>query len=233
MHTLLLRLEGPMQSWGTASRFTQRDTTMEPSKSGVVGLLCAALGKPRWERPEHQETWPSLAAIAGLRMGVRIDQAGTVGVDFQTAGGGRMAGKKYGVAQVNGANFGSVMSYRYFLQDASFLVGLSGEDRSLLERLHDALKEPVWQLYLGRKGYVPAVPPYLPDGLRDQDLVSALASYPLPQRVDGEVRVVLEEASPLGSEPRMDQPVDFAHRQFARRYVRVVPLWALAPGPRR
>ena len=45
MMTLLLRLAGPMQSWGTASKFRERDTGREPSKSGVVGLLAAALGR--------------------------------------------------------------------------------------------------------------------------------------------------------------------------------------------
>ena len=47
MSVLLLRLAGPMQSWGVESRFTVRDTGLEPSKSGVVGLLCAALGRRR------------------------------------------------------------------------------------------------------------------------------------------------------------------------------------------
>ena len=49
MATLLLRLQGPMQSWGTTSRFDERDTQLEPSKSGVLGLLCAALGRNRSE----------------------------------------------------------------------------------------------------------------------------------------------------------------------------------------
>ena len=40
MSTLLLRLAGPMQSWGVQSRFSVRDTGLEPSKSGVIGLLC-------------------------------------------------------------------------------------------------------------------------------------------------------------------------------------------------
>ena len=47
MATLLLRLQGPMQSWGTTSRFDERDTQLEPSKSGVLGLVCAALGRDR------------------------------------------------------------------------------------------------------------------------------------------------------------------------------------------
>ena len=49
MSVLLMRLAGPMQSWGTRSRFSNRDTGLEPSRSGVIGLLCAALGRPREE----------------------------------------------------------------------------------------------------------------------------------------------------------------------------------------
>lgn len=222
MYTLLLRLEGPMQSWGTSSRFTQRDTGHEPSKSGVIGLLCAALGKGRDESAPGQASLPKLESLAALRMGVRVDRAGTMAVDFQTAGGGRMAGEKYGVSRVQGGLFGSVMSHRYYLQDASFLVGLSGADKLLLEQLHQALAQPVWQLYLGRKGYVPGASPFLPDGLADADLRTALSAYPDPDRVDERRRLILETDDPLGAEPRMDQPLDFARRLFGRRYVQIV-----------
>ena len=44
MSVLLLRLAAPMQSWGTTSRFIHRDTGLEPSKSGIIGLLCAGPG---------------------------------------------------------------------------------------------------------------------------------------------------------------------------------------------
>ena len=66
-HTLLIRLAGPMQSWGTQGRFDVRDTEREPSKSGVVGLLCAALGRDRSE---------PLDDLASLRMGVRVGPGG-------------------------------------------------------------------------------------------------------------------------------------------------------------
>lgn len=217
-----------MQSWGTSSRFTERDTASEPSKSGVVGLLCAALGKPRHEDSEQQrhQGLPSLATLASLRMGVRIDKPGTVGVDFQTAGGGKFGSTAYGVARAQGGIFGSVMSYRYFLQDASFLVGLSGGNKELLKRLHQALRNPVWQLSLGRKSYVPGVPPYLPDGLREAGLEEALVEYkPVP---DSDALVVLEVPCGARTEPRMDQPVDYARRLFARRYVQVTNVASLA-----
>ena len=69
MNVLLLRLCGPMQSWGVQSRFSVRDTGLEPSKSGVVGLLAAALGRPRDARTSP--TWPA------LRMAVRVDAEGS------------------------------------------------------------------------------------------------------------------------------------------------------------
>ena len=68
MNTLLIRLAGPMQSWGTQSRFFTRDTGHEPSKSGVIGVLCAALG---WGREAP------LDDLARLRMGVRVDRPGS------------------------------------------------------------------------------------------------------------------------------------------------------------
>lgn len=67
MPTLLIRLQGPLQSWGTRSRFDHRDTWPYPTKSGVVGLLAAALGRDRRE---------DVSDLAALRMGVRVDRKG-------------------------------------------------------------------------------------------------------------------------------------------------------------
>lgn len=65
MSTLLLRLAAPLQSWGIDSKFDIRRTGREPSKSGVIGLICAALGIKRdaggyTTIPEH--TWFLCAA---------------------------------------------------------------------------------------------------------------------------------------------------------------------------
>src|SRR5580692_11736074 len=76
MSVLLLRLAGPMQSWGTQSRFSHRDTGLEPSRSGVIALLCAALGRPR----DH-----SLNDFLPLKMAVRIDREGRLMRDYHTA----------------------------------------------------------------------------------------------------------------------------------------------------
>src|ERR1035441_10525032 len=162
MPTLLLRLQGPMQSWGTTSRFDERDTQLEPSKSGVLGLVCAALGRDRTE---------SVDDLAALRMGVRVDREGTPMRDYQTATGVFLALGKVDAKR-------TVVSPRFYLADAAFLVGLEGQDRILLEGVQRALGSPVWPLALGRKSFVPGLPVLLKDGLWDQDLESALGNYP-------------------------------------------------------
>ena len=44
--TLLLRFDGPMQSWSTAG-FADRPTLPFPTKSGIIGLLANAHGRKR------------------------------------------------------------------------------------------------------------------------------------------------------------------------------------------
>lgn len=89
--TLLLRLEGIAQAWGTRSRFHDRDTLTRPTKSGVIGLLAAADGHDRDESREEgneDDDFLPLETLAHLRFGVRADRPGTLIEDFQTAGGG-------------------------------------------------------------------------------------------------------------------------------------------------
>ena len=156
MNTLLLRLAGPMQSWGTQSRFTIRDTGYEPSKSGVIGLLCAALGKPRDESHPDNQGKPTLSALTALRMGIRVDREGVLQKDYHTAGGSRH--DDYGVIKASGAKGDTVVSHRYYLADADFLVGLESGSEELLQQLETALANPHWQLFLGRKSFVPSLP---------------------------------------------------------------------------
>lgn len=248
MSVLLLRLSGPMQSWGTDSRFDIRFTEREPSKSGVVGLLCAALGKPRQEQPGSG--LPTLGELAALRMGVRVDQPGTLLVDYQTAGGTHRQGERYGVVNSAGKGLSTVQSWRYYLADACFLVGLEGDD-ALLRRLDAALLAPVWQLSLGRKAFVPGEPLRLPDaGLGSRwwgmSLEQALRQYRWLGRVKpyeqspASLRLVLDaDSSGPDRELRGDVPLDFAARRFAPRFIRrdtVAPILEearvpLAPDP--
>jgi len=202
--TLLFRLAGPMQAWGTGSRFDHRSTEAEPSKSGVLGLVCAALGRDRAHPIDD---------LVALRMGVRVDREGTLGRDYQTT---------RGVVRADGSSGGNVQSWRYYLADAVFLVGLEAAAGSrLLEDMHNALRDPRWAIFLGRKGYLPSAPIYLPDGVTDLALEQALAQYPaLTEPPPDTYRYVLESGQ--GSQ-RMDYPLaPFSARRFGARFVRTV-----------
>lgn len=228
MSALLLQLVGPMQSWGVQSHFTHRDTGLEPSKSGVIGLLCAALGKPRDEGHPDNAGKPSLERLATLRMGVRVDREGLVKKDYHTA---------KDVLEASGKPFKNLkqteLSDRYYLADAAFLVGLADDDNDLLATLHNCLQRPMWMLCLGRKAFVPGVPVWLPDGLRlNEDLGTALCSYqPIAKPRDTRygdkntayrARLMIEDAE-QGSVVRPDQPISFlkGKRQFTVRRLRV------------
>jgi len=190
-----------MQSWGTQSRFSHRDTGLEPSKSGVIGLLCAALGRTRDK---------DISDLAGLKMGVRVDWPGKIDRDYHTA---------LRVARAGGGIKECEPSDRFYLADACFLVGLSG-DSSLLDGLQRALIDPVWQLYLGRKAFPPAAPVYLKNGLiEDDDIEAALKNYPYlcHRRVQTPESLRLELEDPNGELTKTDQPLSFAERRFGLR----------------
>lgn len=160
-----------MQSWGLRGRATIRDTATEPSKSGVVGLLCSALGVSRDDES-------GIARLAALRMGVRVDREGVLERDYHTA---------QNVPTTSGSGHRTVESQRYYLADALFLVVLEG-DPGLLGELTHALLRPRWPLYLGRRAFVPTRPliasPGAVDGLPtgaglvDRDPETVLAGHP-------------------------------------------------------
>jgi CRISPR system Cascade subunit CasD len=208
MSVLLLRLAGPMQSWGIRSRFSNRDTGLEPSRSGVIGLLCAALGRTREQR---------LDDFQPLKMAVRVDREGRVMRDYHTAQDVRRADTTKGTQD-------TVLSERFYLADADFLVGLEGE-RVFLERLDGALQRPLWPLFLGRKSFVPSLP--LSEGILEGELLEVLRSRPWRKRHRGEtppaqpLRGVIEVNYGVG-EPRPDVPLSFVShdRRFGVRQVK-------------
>lgn len=227
-HTLAVCLDAPMQSWGLRSRFQNRDTAHEPTKSGLVGILAAALGIARENTDEIQR-------LAQVRMGVRVDREGLVERDFHTVNN---------VPNTEEKDRKTVVSDRYYLADAVFLVVLEHPDRDKLERWHTALHQPHWPLYLGRKAFVPARPLVNPDhdsthlGVSASTLSETLDTHPwLENRPESRRRAAqalqqgrevplrtLTDTDPTDelAEPRRDVPVSFApgNRSFDTRPVR-------------
>ena len=223
MPTLLLRLVGPMQSWGTTSRFDQRDTGKEPSKSGVIGLIAAAMGIDR-------DNWTDLETLTHLTMGVRHDRPGVPKRDYQTAG----CATSDTIIKADGKpSKDGVVSQRYYLADAAFLVGLQGDDRALLNKVHAALCDPVWSLGLGRKSYAPSEPIWLENGVQDDPLREVLTRWPWiasPRKWEEipEKLLVSFESKDGSGTLKMDQPLSsFAERRFGARFIRSE--WILIP----
>lgn len=213
MKTVLLRLEGPLQSWGTQGRFGIRDTEREPSKSGVLGLVGAALGMSRQDRG-------MLETLRALMLAVRVDREGSVLRDYHTAGGGSFRGHRYGVWSADGKN-PTALTERFYLQDASFLAALGGEDDVLLARIANALRDPKWPLALGRRACVPSEQVFV--ALVEGGPREALCAQPVPERFAAAgtkeilVRLVLETADADRGSPRQDDPETF--ELYARRHL--------------
>jgi len=178
-NTLFLRLEGPLQAWGDQqSKFVVRRTAEALTKSGLIGLLCAALGV---SRPEASDGW--LSKLCALRLGVRLDRPGVRWWDYHTVG----AGMRMRIAEGEGKSKpGAMLTRREYLCDASFLVALQGEP-GLIADLEEAIKKPQWTLYLGRKSCPPSRP--LLEPLPEEqprhfpDLLAALTSIPWRRRL--------------------------------------------------
>lgn len=223
-HILFMRLAGPMQSWGTMSRFTRRDTGKEPSKSGIIGLICAAMGIDR-----EDDANADLQKLAKAKFGIRVLRQGDMQSDYHTASNIAIANakqKKDGTFETKNTE----LSTRFYLADADFIAALESDDSGLLERVHDALKHPVWQLFLGRKAFMPSLPIHVADDaaiietksglkgeLESSELLSRLGIIYDARRHDNPQRLVIED--PNGSEVSNDVPLSFADRRFTVRRV--------------
>lgn len=169
MPTLLLRLAAPLQSWGSSSKFEIRTTEKMPTKSGVVGMLAAALGLRRDA---------DLSKLNALTFGVRADREGEDITDFHMAHSEKS----------------SYVTYRHYLSDAVFLAGVEGEGEFLKE-LETALQNPCFPLFLGRRSCPPTLPVVI--GIRDLPLETALREEaPLSEKHEKLLRAQVETDQP-------------------------------------
>lgn len=225
MSGLVLRLAGPMQSWGEHSEFGDRDTLPYPSRSGLVGMFAAAQGVTRGE---------SLERYQALRLTVRIDSPGLHMSDFHTIGGGLPRARTVPTAEGKRRpeNATTIVTRRSYLADAVFTVAVTGPGA---DDVGQALLFPRWQSYLGRRSFVPD--PLLVLRTEVPDPVTELrTSVPLPWRRLGQdrasVSVDLVTEGRAGTESGADVesrtvlndvPLSFASRErrYASREVRV------------
>ena len=150
---LALRLEGPLQSWGFDSQYNRRNTGLMPTKSAVAGMCCAALGLPRGSDKEQKFLVNfdaiKMTAIAIPRAGVKKELPVRRLQDYQTVQNTRRASGTI--------NKDCVLTHRQYLTDAAFGVLLEGGSL-LLKKIANALENPVWGIWLGRKTCIPSAP---------------------------------------------------------------------------
>lgn len=208
MATLLLRLAAPLQAWGNGSKFNIRSTEREPTKSGVIGMIAAAMGIQRNDDPSKLEP------LNALRFGVRVEREGKLLKDFHMVH--EMVDKK-----------DSHVTERYYLSDAVFIVALESDDKDFIEQIAAALKAPVYPLYLGRRSCPPTLPVVL--GIRDDELTEVLKNEPSENK---STKRIVYDSVDEGVAVR-DVPTSFSqlHRQYGYRIKKEETLFGAEHDP--
>lgn len=209
-----MRLEGPLQSWGTSSQYNRRQTDVLPSRSAVTGMLCAALGLYRGSL-EESAFLQALTAVRMLTVAVPRRHAGKpLAVrrleDYHTV---------QHTARADGSFKDCHITRRHYLLDAAFRVFLSGE-RTLLEKAGAALQDPIWGLWLGRKTCIPAAPVFAGLFADEQTAIKAC----IPEGLDGYLCARDAGSFSEGTDSVADVPLSFASsaRAFALRRVQLI-----------
>lgn len=233
-------LEAPLQSWGHDSKFGRRDTLNFPTKSGILGLLCCALGAGGEQRELLAELAPLKHKVLSF-VRTRTESASQEQIkcepepllrDFHMIGAGYdlkdpwqqlLETRLSSGEQRKSDGKGTKMTYRYYLQDTFFAVVMEvPENRA--ENLAQALQNPVWDLYLGRKNCAPT--DFIYRGLfatQDEALNEALAIAE-EKKLTENFRVLDGEYIEKGEVLILnDVPIQFGEqKQYRDRYVTVV-----------
>lgn len=244
---LALRLDGPLQSWGFDSQYNRRNTGLMPTKSAIAGMCCAALGYSRGSSAEVD----FLKQFGKVRMlGIAIPRPRQVRkkelsvrrlLDYHTVGGGydpNNPNERYSITvsaedgkpRAKNGQALAVLTHRQYLTDASFGVILEG-DTAILGEIANALADPKWGIWLGRKTCIPTAPvlaglkecggdlSHLLNATRNDALHLLIRDRPL------EAFAYHEEVDSFadGKDSLPDQPVSFAsdRRLFAPRRVKI------------
>ncbi|SFK99577.1 CRISPR system Cascade subunit CasD [Lachnospiraceae bacterium KH1T2] len=148
-------LEGAFQAWGVPSEYTWRGTSYYPTARGIVGLIGCCMGIPRGDDRLEQ-----LLSVLKITYDINEDdngnrKSGSILTDFQVV-------RKEDGGKLNAANGGTGDSYgiilhKSYINDASFTVHIEGPD-DLMKDVYDAMLDPVWVPYLGRKNCPPTEP---------------------------------------------------------------------------
>lgn len=222
---IALLLDGPMQSWGYASRFERRTTALHPTRSGIFGLIAAAMGLDKFREDETVQLERfSRLKVETVALPRLSDRLGTLPFrrmeDYHTVTGIRRASGKVD-------KDGTVQTYRHYLLDARFGVLIEGPS-VLLDEIVAALRNPRWGVWLGRKCCLPATPVLAAIGTTREEAWKGLlkrAGYTGDERLDQFDRVEEVLPSESGAETIDDNPIGFGRpigERHAPRWIRSI-----------
>jgi len=205
---LVLRLQGPLQSWGYDSQFNRRNTALFPTKSAIVGMCCAAMGFSRGSE-EEQLALEKFVMLRLLCVSIpRVYRGKEVFVkriqDYQTVQNTVSADGK--------PKKDAVLTYRQYLNDAYFYAFFEG-DKEFLEIVAEKLQNPVWGVWLGRKACIPSAPVFAGIFDSEGDAANTLLEG---KSLQGFTCIREVDAFGQGIDSYMDQAVSF--ESAARRY---------------
>ncbi len=213
---LLLYFDGPFQSWGCRSRHDFRDTYHCPTRSGVLGLLCAGMGIERHDTE-------ALARLAPLRVKAYVLSPERERLlDYQTVGGGYDdLHQDFQVRTADGDIGSTVVTRREYLVAARFAVVVGG-DRELIAKCADGVKNPRWGIWLGRKSCLPASIIFRGVFESHEEAREAVGRLAESRSAGQEERLrIIREVGDLrdSTSVLMDDPLDFSRRLFGPRMV--------------
>lgn len=180
---LVIRLYGPLASWGEVAVGESRHSADHPSRSALLGLLGAALGIRRDDAVGQQ------ALGDGYHFAIRLLRSGFPLRDYHTVQSPPQQRKvTYYTRRQELADkqkLGTLLSAREYRCDSMAVVAIQAtEDAPFsLQELADFLKHPTFPLYLGRKSCPLAVPLY-PQIIRSETAKDALEQVNQPVMVD-------------------------------------------------
>ncbi|MBU2885469.1 type I-E CRISPR-associated protein Cas5/CasD [Gilvimarinus agarilyticus] len=233
MQCLVFRLYGAMASWGGTAVGGVRSTRPAPSRSAVIGLLSAALGLRREQEDEVARLNNSIGMM------IKSESDGRLLRDYHTTqvpSADKKAIWPHRKAELENTlrDVNTILSTRDYRVDGHWLVALTlrVDAGYTLESIRDALNEPVFPLYLGRKS-CPLSAPIYPLLLNEGGLHHALERYQFPispvarsesvlysQTVQYEWDDGLEtNLKPSETHERWDNPASRLRWQFEKRLV--------------
>lgn len=152
---LVFRLAGVLSAFGAPAIGEQRPVWEAPSKSGILGLVGAALGLDR-DQTSGLDTLQDALSYA-----VRLDTPGRPSRDFHTAESPRGLGHRTRRDELAAPELTTILSDRRYRSDVVYTVALwrCGAIGPSLTVLARALQRPRYVLYLGRKSCPLSAPP--------------------------------------------------------------------------